>query len=189
MNGILVVETGKRIAFSAESAAEWPQTVAQFETLVDAVQDELVHFAFCRLRNLPDAEDAVQEVLIRAYLDRARHCAVTQVRPYLYRMVANRCTDMLRRRQRTERRTADADPALIPCPAPATPPIDRLEEIERLLTRLPHRQAEAVRLRVFGGLTFQTIAEAAGVSLPTIKSRFRYGVERLRGILSKEAHR
>jgi RNA polymerase sigma-70 factor (ECF subfamily) len=65
--------------------------------------------------------------------------------------------------------------------------VDRLGEIERLLTRLPSRQAEAIRLRVFGCLPFATIAEAVGVSLPTIKSRFRYGVERLRGILTKEA--
>ena len=65
--------------------------------------------------------------------------------------------------------------------------MDRLGEIERLLTRLPARQAEAIRLRVFGCLPFAAIAEAVGVSLPTIKSRFRYGVERLRGILTKEA--
>src|SRR5208283_160317 len=106
-----------------------------------------------------------------------------------YRMVANRCTDMLRRRRRTERRTQAADPADLPSPPAPEPQVDRLREIERLLSQLPRRQAEAVRLRIFGGLAFKTIAEAAGVSLPTIKSRFRYGVERLRSILFKEAQR
>jgi len=172
---------------TAESAAQWPQTVAQFEALVEAVQDELVHFAFCRLRSLPDAEDAVQDVLVRAYLDRARHCAVTRVRPYLYRMVANRCTDMLRQRRRLEGSGQAADAARLPNPPEAEPLADRLREIERLLGRLPRRQAEAIRLRIFGGLAFQAIAEAVGVSLPTVKSRFRYGVERLRGILHKES--
>jgi RNA polymerase sigma-70 factor (ECF subfamily) len=162
---------------------QWPQTVAQFEALVEALQDELVHFAFCRLRNLPDAEDAVQEVLIQAYRERDRHCAVVRVRPYLYRMVANRCTDALRRRQRTPQCGIPVGPA-----APE-PQADRLGEIEALLTQLPRHQADAIRLRIFSGLPFQAIAEAAGVSLPTIKSRFRYGVERLRGILGKEAHR
>jgi RNA polymerase sigma-70 factor (ECF subfamily) len=182
MDGTLAVAQDRtlvRPAAFVEASQPWPQTVAQFETLVEAVQDELVHFAFCRLRNLPDAEDAVQEVLIHAYLERARHCAITRVRPYLYRMVANRCTDMLRKRQRAERRGAVA--------AAPEPQPDRLREIEGLLTQLPRRQAEAIRLRIFGGLPFKTIAEAAGVSLPTIKSRFRYGVERLRGILSREA--
>lgn len=186
MDGTLAVAQDRpldRVEAFAAGDASWPQTVAQFETFVEAVQDELVHFAFCRLRNLPDAEDAVQDVLIHAYLERARHCAVTRVRPYLYRMVANRCTDILRKRRRTAQSVLSVEPA-----APE-PTVDRLREIEELLTQLPRRQADAIRLRIFSGLPFQTIAEAAGVSLPTIKSRFRYGVERLRGILSKEAAR
>ena len=80
MGGTLAV-ADQRPAANAAGAPPWPRTVAQFEALVEAVQDELVHFAFCRLRNLPDAEDAVQEVLIHAYMDRARHCAITQVAP------------------------------------------------------------------------------------------------------------
>lgn len=162
---------------------QWPQTVAQFEALVEAVQDELVHFAYCRLRQLPDAEDVVQEVLVRAYLDRARHCAVMRVRPYLYRMVANRCTDLLRRRKWTRPLPTASEQA-----APESPD-GRLKEVEALLSQLPKRQADAIRLRIFAGLPFQSIAEAAGVSLPTIKSRFRYGVERLRQLLSKRSER
>src|SRR5258708_13204649 len=78
-----------------DAAGRWPQTVEQFEALVEAVQHELVHFAFCCLRSLEDAEDAVQDVLVRAYLDRSKHRAVTGVRPYLFRMVPNRGTDVL----------------------------------------------------------------------------------------------
>jgi RNA polymerase sigma-70 factor, ECF subfamily len=168
-------------------AANWPQSRGEFEALVEAVQDELVHFAYCRLRRLEDAEDTVQDVLVRAYLERQKHRGVTRVRPYLFRMVANRCTDVLRRRQRAERRRDPSDPAELAGRTGAVPPVDRLVEVERLLSRLPERQAEAIRLRVFGSLPFAAIAEAVGVSLPTIKSRFRYGVDRLRGILNKEA--
>ena len=172
-----------------DTAGRWPQSVPEFELLVAAVQDELVHFAFCRLRSLEDAEDTVQDVLVRAYLEREKRREVTGVRPYLFRMVANRCTDVLRQRRRAERRRDPADPAELAGGTGVEPAVDRLEEIERLLTRLPHRQAEAIRLRVFGCLPFAAMAEAVGVSLPTIKSRFRYGVERLRGILTKEAGR
>jgi RNA polymerase sigma-70 factor (ECF subfamily) len=170
-----------------DTAGRWPQSPAEFEDLVEAVQDELVHFAFCRLRSLEDAEDTVQEVLVRAYLEREKRRAVTGVRPYLFRMVANRCTDVLRQRQRAERRRDPSAPADLAARIGPESPVDRLEEIERLLMRLPERQAEAIRLRVFGCLPFAAIAEAVGVSLPTIKSRFCYGVERLRGILTQEA--
>jgi RNA polymerase sigma-70 factor (ECF subfamily) len=169
------------------AAGRWPQSVEEFERLVETVQDDLVHFAFCRLRSVADAEDAVQDVLVRAYLEREKHRAVTGVRPYLYRMVANRCTDVLRRRQRAQRREDPTDPVDLAAPPGPDPRVDRLDEIERLLSRLPDRQAQAIRVRVFGCLPFAAIAEAVGVSVPTIKSRFRYGVERLRGILTKEA--
>ncbi|MCL4852845.1 MAG: hypothetical protein KJZ78_15905 [Bryobacteraceae bacterium] len=65
----------------------------------------------------------------------------------------------------------------------------RRRQIEELFSKLPSRQAEVMRLRVFAGLPFRAIAEAVGASVPTIKSRFRYGAERLRSILSKEAER
>ena len=69
-----------------DAAGRWPQSVAEFEDLVETVQDELVHFAFCRLRSLEDAEDTVQDILVRAYLEREKHRGVTGVRPYLFRL-------------------------------------------------------------------------------------------------------
>src|ERR1017187_1991093 len=104
-----------------DGTVRWPQSVAEFERLVEAVQDELVHFAFCRLRSLEDAEDTVQDVLVRAYLEREKRRGVTGVRPYLFRMVANRCTDILRQRQRAERRRDPSDPADLAGSASAKP--------------------------------------------------------------------
>jgi RNA polymerase sigma-70 factor, ECF subfamily len=175
---------------TADAAERWPQSVTEFEALVDALRDELVHFAFCRLRQLPDAEDVVQDVLVQAYAERAKHQAVAHVRPYLYRMVSNRCADLLRKRRRSgpsldETGTDDLATATSQEPSLADA-AHRLRQIEGLLSRLPSRQAEALRLRIFAGLSFRVIAEAVGTSVPTIKSRFRYGVERLRGILIQE---
>jgi hypothetical protein len=79
-----------------DAAGRWPQSVAEFEDLVETVQDELVHFAFCRLRSLEDAEDTVQDVLVRAYLKREKRRGVTGVRPYLFRMVANTVAERTR---------------------------------------------------------------------------------------------
>ena len=140
-----------------------------------------------QVRKIAIERDTTLTGLVRAYLEREKHRTVTGVRPYLFRMVGNRCTDVLRRRQRVERHRDPSGPADLAARPGPDPAVDRLDDIERLLGRLPERQAEAIRLRVFGCLPFAAIAEAVGVSLPTIKSRFRYGVERLRGILTKEA--
>jgi hypothetical protein len=65
------------------SDERWPRSVAEFERLVDRFQHELVRFAFCRLRNRADAEDVVQDVLLRTYRDRDRRGDDVPVAPYL----------------------------------------------------------------------------------------------------------
>lgn len=74
----------------------WPQSAAEFEELIEAFQDRLVHYAFRRLRDFHEAEDVVQEVFVKAYTCRGEMLHVTRVAPYLYRMAANLCTDRLR---------------------------------------------------------------------------------------------
>src|SRR5687768_463733 len=65
----------------------WPQTVPEFERLVDAYLDRLVRFAVRKLGNLQDAEDVVQNVLTSVFRDRAKRRSVAAVGPYLYRSV------------------------------------------------------------------------------------------------------
>ena len=84
----------------------WPQTIDDFDRLIETTQDELLQFAFYRLGNRADAEDAVQDVYVQAFRDRAKRQHVTGVRPYLFRMVRNRCTGALRLRSRQARQAA-----------------------------------------------------------------------------------
>ena len=154
---------------------------AEFESLIDVAQHRLVEFAFRRLQCRADAEDVVQDVLVRAYRDREKHRGVDNVVPFLFRMVANRATDMLRRRRR-ETGPPPAAPAETGDPEAA----HRLREIEAILNRLPSRQAEVIRLRVWADLPFEDVARSLGCSVPTVKSRFRYGVQKLRKALKRQ---
>lgn len=167
-----------------EAACPWPQSPGEFARLVDLLQHKLVQYAFCRLHSREDAEDVVQDVLVRAYRDRDRYKAVDNAAPYLFRMVANRSTDVLRRRKwrAGPLEETTAEPA-----AAASPPDagERLRRIEALLARLPGRQAEVIRLRVWAELPFEAVAETVGCSVPTVKSRFRYGVQKLRRALTR----
>ena len=92
-------------------SANWPQTIEDFESLIEATQDELVHLAFYRLGNRDDAEDVVQDAYVRALRDRTKHRNVTGVWPYLFRMVGNRCIDMLRARSRRTGNAVTEEPA------------------------------------------------------------------------------
>ena len=167
------------------AAETWPQTVDGFDRLVAATQDELVRFAFYRLANQADAEDVVQDVYVQAFRDRAKRKHVTEVRPYLFRMVGNRCTDLIRAR----RRRPDATMAEVADPADTLADLtasDEARAIARLLDQIPEREAEVIRLRAWAELSFAEVAVAAGTGVPTVKSRFRYGIERLRRLLALE---
>ena len=169
---------------------DWPQTIPEFERLVEAFQDRLVRYAFCRLGDLGDAEDVAQEVFVRAYADRQRLQRVTRVTAYLYRMASNLCTDFLRRRKYQAVPLEEAEVEDIPAHQPngseAAAAAEELRRIEGALSRLPDRQAEVVRLRVFDELRLNEIAEALGCPLATVKSRLRYGLEKLRDIVLRE---
>jgi len=163
----------------------WPQTINDFDRLVEATQDELVQFAFYRLGNQADAEDAVQDVYVQAFRDRVKRRHVTEVRPYLFRMVRNRCTDILRARSRkpgqTRVETIATDDTLSVIVAR-----EETGEITRLLEQIPEREADVIRLRAWSDLSFAEVAVALGAAVPTVKSRFRYGIEKLRRLMNPE---
>lgn len=164
----------------------WPQTIGEFDRLIEATQDELVQFASYRLGNREDAEDAVQDVYVQAFRDRTKRRHIAEVRPYLFRMVANRCTDVLRARSRQSGKAVTGDS---PAPGDMLSSLAAREQahrLSRLLDRLPEREAEVVRLRAWSELSFAEIAIGVGASVPTVKSRFRYGIDRLRRLMCPE---
>jgi RNA polymerase sigma-70 factor (ECF subfamily) len=167
----------------------WPQTEAEFERLVDAYLDRLVRFAVRRVGVVEDAEDIVQNILTAAFRDRTKRRGVTAVGPYLYRSVANACTDVLRQRNcsavfrdEVDLRALLADGAK---PAEAAIAADERRHAAQLLARLPKDQAEAVRLRVFEELRLSEIAELTGCPVNTVCSRLRYGFQKLRQLMAQ----
>ncbi len=164
--------------------ARWPQTIEEFERLVELYQHRLVWHAFRRLGDAGEAEDVAQEVFLRAWRERERLRRVIRPASYLFRMTANLCTDRLRRRGRILTISSDtllerlADPA-----APAARQLEALEglrQTEALLAGLPERQAEVIRLHVLDELSLAEIAQMLRRPLATIKSRLRYGLIKLR---------
>ncbi len=168
----------------------WPQTLDEFERLVETLQDRLVRHAFRRLGSLHEAEDAVQQVLVQAYANGTKGKKVTRVNAYLYRMLSNRCNDLLRKRSRQSIVLGQSATSEIPASQPdvsqAAAAAEELRGIDDLLRRLPPRQAEVVRFRVLDELRLAEIADVLGCSLATVKSRLRYGLEKLREIVLRE---
>ena len=168
---------------AASQAENWPQTVSDFEYLIESTQDELIRFAFYRLGNRDDAEDVVQDVYVEAYRDRAKRRHITRVRPYLFRMVGNRCFDLLRARSRNSGEVVEESASAGDDAFSSMAAREEAEALSLALESIPPKEAEVIRLRTFADLSFAEIAEAVGTPVSTVKSRFRYGLDKLRRLL------
>ena len=130
-----------------------------------------------------DAEDALQDVFLRAYgALRADDRPVT-LRAWLYRVAHNRCVDHMRRpaNQPTSELFDNVhslrDPSVV---------AEQREDLARLVEdvrRLPDQQRSALLMRELEGLTYAELADALAISLPSVKSllvRARIGLTEAR---------
>lgn len=148
--------------------------------ILDAEKDKLFQYASYRLHEIKDVEDVLQNTYMKTLSNEERLKDIANLRAYFYRMVSNECSDIIRERSRTEALSADApEISDIACEQP-----ENFEEefalINRLLNIIPFEQSEIIRFRLHSNLTFQEIADVVEVPLPTVKARFRYGIEKIK---------
>lgn len=153
--------------------------------ILDAEKEQLFHYASYRLRDIRDVEDVLQNIYVKILNDPGRFSKIGNKRAYLYRTLSNECSDLLRSNAKTHFIGDETFDSL--CPEALQPESfeDEFIMINRLLSILPPEQSETIRLRHHGNLSFQEIADATGVPLPTAKARYRYGLEKIRNGLKK----
>lgn len=122
-----------------------------------------------------DAEDALQDVFVRAYGALRASDREVSLRPWLYRIAHNRCIDELRRLGGIG--APGAPPALLELvQAPAADPMDAVERRESLrrlvedVRRLPEQQRSALLMREISGMAYRDLADALEVTVPAVKS-------------------
>jgi RNA polymerase sigma-70 factor, ECF subfamily len=182
-------------------------TSRDFQALTDPYQRELLVHSYRFLGSLDDAEDALQEALLRAWrgLDTLREQAA--LRPWLYRIVTNVSLDMLASRKTRTLPTFVANAADPQAPLPAAQadplwleplpdeylagqspnPEARYELHESVslaflaaLQQLPGRQRAVLILRDVLGWKAQEVAELLDTSVAAVNS----ALQRARSTLS-----
>src|ERR687887_1954267 len=156
-----------------------------FEALATAAADHLYAIARLILRDTPQAEDAVQETLIRAWRELPRLRDPERWGAWLRRLLINACADEGRRLRRWS-----AEVQVIRYEPTAMPAIDSLadwDQLERGFRRLKPEHRAAVVLRFYLDLSVPEVAESLGVPVGTAKSRIHYATEILRGALEADS--
>ncbi|MEL6683032.1 MAG: RNA polymerase sigma factor [Pseudomonadota bacterium] len=138
------------------------------------------------LANQAEAEDVAQEAMIRLWKiapDWRKGDAL--VSTWLYRVVANLCTDRLRKRRTSMSLDQIAEPQ------DDTPDVvarmqtqARLRALSDALAQLPERQAQAVALRHLEGLSNPEIAQVMDISVRSVESLTARGKRALADVLA-----
>lgn len=188
-------------ALQVAAAAESPAAAeAAFREIFTTYHPRLLAFFRKRVFTLEEAEDLTQDALLRVYQGRGCFEAAEDFESWLFTLATNVYRNWLRGRMAAKRkgqagelaeverrpeRVVPGAPVLLP-----EQPLARFldDETVRLvgqaLQRLPAQMRRAALLRYHGGLQYQEIAEAMGVSIQTVKTHLFQARRRLKGELA-----
>ncbi len=129
-----------------------------------------------RCGNPVDAEDALQELFLKALRQGDRFCEIVNARAWLFEVARNALADRLR----LSRNMVELPPDLAASIEESTP-VDSLAAcLPRVLSELAPDDREAITLCDLGGMPQEEFARLKGLSLPGAKSRVQRARKRLR---------
>jgi RNA polymerase sigma-70 factor, ECF subfamily len=154
-----------------EADADWRDQVV---ALIPALRA----FAWSISRNGSDADDLVQDTLIKAWSHRDKFETGTNLRAWLFTILRNTYYTAVVRRRR-EVRDEDDQHARSLTAAPTQEWGLALHALQAALNQLPPEHREALILVGAAGLSYEEAADICGCALGTIKSRVNRARNRL----------
>ncbi len=160
--------------------------------IYDKYAGDLLNLAANLLSDSSAAEDVVQDVFITLAQSADKIELRENLKGYLLTCVANRSHDYGRRNVRQQSAFGNHLERVKTESISPVQTVMRVEELGKLtfaMTELPYEQREVIILRLHGDLKFKQIAKMRNVSIKTVQSQYRYGLEKLRSMMNGEVQR
>lgn len=165
----------------------------ELERIYDAHAAAMFRHGMALLRDEPAVRDLIQDAFVKLAGGRMAELETEESeRAYLLRMIHHAAVDRMRRetvrrdhavREHQGGHGGGADDGKFFAPAADPDAAAFRESMESAMRELPVEQREVVVLKLAEGLTFQEIARVCGISANTAASRYRYAIDKLRGLL------
>jgi len=160
--------------------------------IYEKYRDYLLKLATALLHDVSLAEDIVHDVFLSFAQSGDRIKLSGSLKGYLRTCVVNSTRNKIRaKRLRSTIELDEVEPMAADLNKPDSWIICKEESrrISNALTHVPFEQREVVVLHLHGDMKFREIAMLRDVSIKTIQSRYRYGLEKLRLILNNEVEK
>jgi len=150
--------------------------------------DYLLALAAALLEDVNAAEDVLHDVFCRFIESREKLKLAGSLKSFLATCVVNLARDRLRARKLQPCELGKATVTALDMNEPEHYAIfgEKARDLNYAIAQLANEQREVIMLHLRGGMKFREIAGLQRISINTVKSRYRYGLEKLRAILSDE---
>jgi RNA polymerase sigma-70 factor (ECF subfamily) len=162
------------------------QALAQ---IYEKYKTDLLVLAMALLNDASAAEDVVHDVFLSFVQAIERFQLTGSLRSYLLTCTANRARNVSKAKSRRRIEYPPVEPVNPDSDRPPQSIIcnEQLKQLSKVVTQLPYEQREVIMLHFQAAMTFKMVAKALGISVNTAKSRYRYGLDKLRLIFGNEA--
>ena len=173
----------------------------RFAELVGRHQRRALRIAFHYVRDAADADEAVQDAFIKAYLHIGTFREELPFEVWFTRILINGCLDRIKARKRrerwiapppmdpsgVERNPADYLPSRGPSPEDQVLASERRRQLNGALSKLPERQRLVFMLSHFEGRSSREVSGMTGLNESTVRVHLFRAIRRLRSLLAKPA--
>ena len=154
-----------------------------YEALLHCYRKSVYHIMLSMVRDPDDADDLTMETFAKAFGHLSRYRPQFAFSTWLFRIATNGCIDFVRRKKlKTQSlnaavRLGDGESILVdvcdhaPNPQEAFIRQQRIEVVQRVVTRLPAQYARLVRLRYFEELSYAEVAAKLQAPIGTVKAQ------------------
>ena len=164
---------------------------AAFDELVNQYKNQVVNIAYGMMSDREDALDAAQEVFVRVYRSIGSFKENSSLSTWIYRITANVCNDILRKRQRSgniisiDSQNDDDERGLEIHDVSAAPEElaeknERIRIVRQSISELSEEYREVIVYCDIEGMSYDEIAEILNCPQGTVKSRLNRARNALR---------
>ena len=156
--------------------------------IYEKYKTDMLVLAMALLNDKSAAEDVMHDVFLSFVMNIEKFGLTGSLKGYLLTCLANRARNLNKAKYQQGVELVPAEPVSSGSDEPPRAIIcnEQLRQLSDAMAELPYDQREVIMLHFQAGMTFGTIGKSLGVSANTAKSRYRYGLDKLRSIFANE---